>query len=134
MMNTFYCLNQYLYNHFESSVLIVTNCSDYLNIELFIALSCTLHCLLLRTRCFCHIILMCTRFHLSLRAHFYCFVLSNLIVYATLQFLCALNIQMRTQNFYINVNSDRFSESVFEFVLITVLSLHFYIIVHIVDS
>ena len=57
------------------------------------------------------------------------------IVYATLPFLCALNIQMRTQiNFCINVNSDRFSESAFEFVLITVLSLHFYIIVHIVDS
>ena len=32
-----YLLNQYLYNHFESSVLIVANCSDYLHIELLLS-------------------------------------------------------------------------------------------------
>ena len=116
MMNTFYCLNQYLYNHFESSVLIVTNCSDYLNIELFIALSCTrhswlrAHCLFLSYHSYVYalsFIIACT---FLLSCHAIC------IVYATLPFLCALNYSNAYTNFCINVNSDRFSESAFEFV------------------
>ena len=115
MMNTFYCLNQYLYNHFESSVLIVTNCSDYLHIELLLSycVRVTVHyCVhavsVISFLCVRAFIYHCVHIFTVLPCHLHC--VRDIAIFVCLKHLNAYT------NFCINVNSDRFSESAFEFV------------------
>ena len=119
MMNTSYCLNQYLYNHFESSVLIVTNCSDYLNIELFIALSCTRHCYYC-VHAVSVISFLCVRAFIYHCVHIFTVLPCHLHCVRDIAIFVCLNYSNAYTNVCINVNSDRFSESAFELVLITV--------------
>ena len=94
-----YLLNQYLYNHFESSVLIVANCSDYLHIELLLS-----YCVRVTVHYCVHVVsvisFLCVRAFIYHCVHIFT-VLSCQISLCTrhCKFLCALNLQMRTQIF-----------------------------------